>query len=205
MATAASVIASARYDLRDTDSNQYTDAELLDYLNRGLRQLDAVLSTMSSDRVYVEDTSTTLASGDNHVAARDRCLKVRQVWIGTSQLTPKSLNYIYYKRNIIGSTTGRPSYYAQGGENILFERTADQDYSLKIYFDQRTDTLASGTTMPYSDEFNDPLRESIIILAKRRNEYDVNLDAVLYDFFLDATRSIVAKRRYNQKPYYLDF
>ena len=205
MATAASVITSARYDLRDSSSNQYADTELLDYLNRGLRQLDSVLSTMSSDRVFVEDTSKTLSSSDNYVSAPDRCMKVRQLWSGTSELTPKNPDYIYYKRNIVGSTTGQPSYYAQAGENIIFERAADDDYSLKIYFDQRTDTLSSGTTMPYSDELNDPLRESIVILAKRRNEYDVNLDAVLYDFFLDAARSIVVKRRYNKKPYYLGF
>jgi len=203
VATVASVLTSARYDLRDTNT-KYADAELVAYANRGLVQLDAVLSSINSD--WVDTTAAvTLASGASSATAPTRCLRLRQVWYDTTQLIPAPLSTIRYKQQVYSDSTGQPTYYALNGSNIQFDIVSDAAYALTAMFDQRSADLTSGGNMPYGDEFNEPLRESIVIMAKRRDEFDVNLDAILYDFFMSAATQKAMARIYVPKPYYLGF
>ena len=204
MATVASIITSGRYDLRDTNSFTYTDEECLDYLNRSLGVLDGILSEIHSDLVYQEDTSITLSSGNKYASRPTRCITIRDLWIGSNLLYKKDIDYIFYKRQHI-SGTGQPYYYAEQGTNIIFEREADTNYSLEIYFDQESSALTSGGDMPHSDIFNEALREGMVILAKRRNEYDLNIDAVLHDHFLDAALKKAFRRQLKPKYYKLGF
>ena len=94
MATINTVIANARYDLRDTGSTLYTDAELYLYADRALRQLDSALSAMGSDWVYNE-ASLSLSSGDSSVSGPSSCLVIKDAWISTTQLYKKSLPTMY--------------------------------------------------------------------------------------------------------------
>ena len=203
-ATVASVITSMRYDLRDGSTLQYVDLELVEYLNRALRVLDATLSGLKSGWVSNEDTATKLLITENSSTKSTAAIVVREVWIGSDQLEKKDHDVIYYKRQFI-SDTGQPDYFAEEGTNLIFERTADQEYDLEIYYDKRATALTAVGNMPYDDEFNDPLREAAIILAKRRNEYDVNLDAVLHDFFMGAALKKEMIRKFKPRRYRLGF
>jgi hypothetical protein len=195
MTTPSTLITSARYDLRDTSEAEYSDAELLEYLNRAIFQLDYALSGLGSDLVMAEDTTTTLAEDDDSVAVPANTIVVTDVWIDTDQLTvlnpPASL---YYERKF--STEGQPLYWCQIGSNIEFERDADDDYDLTIYYDKATGTLASDGTLPYADQFNNALRQAIIIQAKHRNEQDSDMDGALMKFFSQEVMEKSIMRRY---------
>jgi hypothetical protein len=204
MATAAEVITSARFDLRDSSSTQYTDAELLDYLNRALVQLYASLGSVHSDWVYTEDTSKTLATGDNSVTTPTDIGAVLSLWIGSDEILKKDTPYIYYKRRYI-TATGQPYYFAHKDSTFIFERAADADYSLAIYYNKKRTVLGSGDTMPFDDDFNQPVRQAIVLIAKNRNEYDVAGDGALFDFFLDAAFTYVISRNRTPKRYKLGF
>jgi len=206
MSTVASVITSGRYDLRDTDSTryEYPDAELLDYLNRSLVQLDAALSSLGSDWVQAEDTGTTLADGGESVSRPTRCIAVREVWIDDDELVKKDPSFIYYKRKFIDDE-GQPDYFAEQGTNIIFEREADDDYALTIYYDQYSAALTALGDMPYDGQFDQPMRQAMVMIAKARNEYDVNLDAQLFDFFMSSAAAKAMKKTFRKKPYYLGF
>jgi hypothetical protein len=202
--TVANILTSMGYDLRDASSLQYPSAERLEYLNRALRALDAFLSSLKSGWVSDEDTSVTLSQAANSATKPTGTIVVREVWIGSDQLYKKDHDVIYYKRQFI-SGTGQPDYFAEEGTSLIFERTADQDYTLEIYRDQRATALTAVGNMPYDDEFNDPLREAAVILAKRRNEHDVNLDALLHDFFMQAAITKEMRRKFKPKRYRLGF
>lgn len=204
MALASAIITSARYDLRDPNLSQYSDAELLDYLNRGLVQLDGVLSSINSDWINAT-AAVTLATASSSATAPTRCLAILQLWYSTTQWTRRTLDAIRYEQRINYGTTGRPSYYCLQGETIQFDITSDAEYALTAIYNQYSATLTAASTMPYSSHFDQPLRESIVIQAKRREEYDVNLDAVLYDFFMDYALNKAMKRKFAKKAYYLDF
>lgn len=201
MATINDIIAEARYDLRDTDSTLYTDAELLYYGNRGLKQLDNVLSARNSDWVFNED-SLTLVSGNNYVASPSRSMVVRDAWISSTQLSKKSPAYIYRERKFI-SATGQPYHFAEVGTNLQFERTADEDYTVKVYYDKRA--LLSAGDMPYDGEFNDPIREMIVILAHKRQEEDVLTDTQIFNYFMEQVGGNILRRQNVARSNKLDF
>lgn len=194
MATTDSIITEARYDLRDVNSTLYTDAELYYYANRGLVQLDNVLSALNSDWVYNEDSST-LASGRNYLAVPTRCIAVRSVWISSDELEKVSPEYIYGERKYI-TATGQPYYFAQVGSNLQFERTTDASYTVKQYYDLRATPLVSGASMPYNDEFNSAIREMIVILGHKRNENNVFPDTEVYNFFYGKLIGNVIRRNH---------
>ena len=202
--TVANIIIAGRYDLRDTNSIQYVDAELLGYLNRALVQLDGALSALHSDWVLTEDTATTLLAAGNSVTTPTRCVRVRKVWISSDQIEKKLPGYIYDKRKFI-TATGQPVYFAHNATSLIFETTADADYDLTIYYDIRSSALTVGGNMPYDDEFNEPLKQAMILLAKNRQEQSPGIDAQLFDFFARVAIGKVIGRRVMPKRYRLGF
>jgi len=57
--TAASLISAIRYDLRDPTATQWTDAELLAYLNRGLEMVHHLMVDHRSEMIVSETVSAT--------------------------------------------------------------------------------------------------------------------------------------------------
>jgi hypothetical protein len=194
MATIDTVISNARYDLRDTNSTLYTDAELYLYANRALIQLDNVLSAYNSDWIFNE-TSDTLSIVNNYLAAPTGCMVVRSMWIGTKELQKKSTTEIYRLRKYI-SSSHEPLYFAHQGANILFECVPDSADTIKIWYDKRATALSTGNDMPYNDEFNGIIREMIILLADKRNENEPMADSEIYNFFQDKAIGNVFRRNH---------
>ena len=203
MATINTVITEARYDLRDVNSELYTDTELYYYANRALKNLDDVLSALHSDWVYTE-TDLTLSSGDNYVAAPTGCIVVRSAWISSTELVKVLPELIYQKRKYI-SATGEPYFFAENGANLIFEYTADDDYTVKTYADIRATALVSGGSMPYNDEFNSLIREMVVTLAHKRNEVNVFPDTEIYNFFYTKMIGNVIRRNHTPARTVLDF
>ena len=199
----ADIITAGRYDLRDASSLQYTDAELLEYLNRALRQLENALSRNKSDWLWTEDLTIDLDEDANYASAPSRCLVVREVWIDSDQIEKKTHDYVNYRRQF--NSAGKPTYWAHVGTSINFDRDADQAYDLKVYFDQRSAALTTSGNMPYGDEFNDALRQMMVFCAKNRQEYAIDLDAQMYNFFLASAMDNVARKKHPRRRYKLDF
>lgn len=204
MALASTIITSARYDLRDTGSTEYSNAELLDYLNRAQVQLYSVLHSLHSDWVHASDTSTTLLEDGNSVSVPTDFSTVRSVWIDTDMLSKKDVDFIYYKRKHI-TGAAKPVFYATEAQTFIFEHTADQDYDLTIYYNKDSTALESSGTMPFNSKFDQPLRQMIVLQAKSRNEYDIMGDAAIYDFLMDAALGNVISRNRQPKGYRLNF
>jgi len=203
MPTIDSIIAEARYDLRDTNSSLYTDAELLAYANRALVQLDNVLSVLHSDWVYNE-YETTLSTSNNYIDAPDNCILLRSAWIGTSELKKVTPERLYELRKYVSSSY-QPQYFALKGTQILFECVPDDTYTIKVYYDKRHDPLSLGDNMPYNDEFNGAIREVIIMLADKRNENEPASDAEIYNWFADKLFANALRRKFTYKRRRLDF
>lgn len=95
MATAQSVINSARYDLIDFVDGvgvgiEFDDTELLNYLNRMIGLMDSALSSLNSDLVLgIDDTFTTTANLDYVTVSTlnsGNWLRIRRVWLDNRDL-----------------------------------------------------------------------------------------------------------------------
>lgn len=206
MASVATILTNIRWQLRDSDASLYDDdSELLLYLNTAVNQLDSILSQINSDRVLTNST-LSLGSAANYVAAPTGCIVGRHAWIDTDFLQKVDPDYIMVRRKNLDTSTGQPMYWAHQGANIIFDYTTDQAYSVDFYYDVATTALtASGTTMPYSDVYNDMLIMGTVILAKSPREYTLNAEGVLHDFFMENAMKLEIKRRHSPKRYVVGF
>jgi hypothetical protein len=206
--TVLNLIGKLRYDLRDTvPEYTYSDAELIEYLNRAVLNLDYELSRVNSDLV-AKSSDVTLSSSDTSVDLPTGCILVRDAWIGTAQLNALTpYNQLQYDRQR-QSTTGQPTYYCQAGNKVEFNKTADQDYTVKLFYDVRTYTsvnpnisldLVSSDTMPYNDIYNNAIKQAIVLQAKSRNEMS-GIEGAMMQIFSSSVRSREAIKR-NLPPF----
>ena len=174
MATVAQFITSARYDLRDYQTGlEFDSEELLEYINRMKDVLDNTLCSMNSS--YVHGTATlTLSTAANSIDLSANLNSgdydtVRAVWIGSDEKEKISSDMMYYKRQFI-SDTREPDFWAMEGIYMIFDSTADADYSVEVSYNKTTPTLALTDNMPYADKFNQIFRELLVMHAKAKKE-----------------------------------
>lgn len=213
MTTIADLETIVQYDLGDTGLTQFpqttgSSPELVAYFNRAIRLLDLELANVESDFTLNEagTTGTDLAAAANYIAVPTGTINVRDIWNGTTRLTKKPLNWIYYWRNSSPDDEGPPYYWAIKGATIQFERAADDDYAtIVVYYDKFTGTLAKTGTVPYADYFNDVICQAVVMFAKNRNEQPVQIDAIVSGIFHEAVMGHVFSRADELPPYRLDF
>ena len=158
----------------------------------GLLSVSAVTETLITvNEDVIVDEGAANASGTIFAMKNDEVVK-------------KSTDYVLYRRKQ-ASETGRPYYWAHEGTNIIFDKKADQAYGLFIHFNQKTDTLAVGTTMPYNGEFDTALREGMVFLAKHRNDDADSISAALERMFKTTVMRQAVRRNYIPRRYQLDF
>lgn len=196
MATVQTVIDNAKYKLRSVNSTPYTDAELLSYLNNdGIFNLDLILAANKSDLSLTKDTSLTLSNGNDSVTLPSTFLDIEALWIDTTELEKRSLQYIYEKLQE-SSTSNQPWAYALAGTSLMFNCLADQDYSLTLFYYTKHADLSLTDSMPYDDLFNNTLAQLIVLIAKTRNEVNSLPESAIYDHLRDAVMSNVISRRH---------
>jgi len=100
---------------------------------------------------------------------------------------------------------GKPMYWSHEATNILFDYIADQDYGIAIHYNGKSSALTTSSSMPYGDEFNEELRQAVLLMAENRNEKISDATALLYDFFRRAASTKAIRRNYIPKRYRLDF
>lgn len=203
MATAQSVIDSARYDLEDFGQQKWTDTQLLNLLNRMVGVLDSALISLDSDFTKTSG-SVTLLSGNNTVAVPTTTTDtIFQVWYGTVLLLKEPLEVVMhrYQINNSSSSTARPSFWAHNNNNIYFNIEADTNYALTVYYHQRSAALLVGSSMPYSDRFNEILRESIVSAAHKAKDDNISrVDNAYYNLFKqNAVRYVISRNTIRKK------
>ena len=213
MALVQTLITSARYDLRDYGKGLIFDnAELLDYLNRMVGIMDSTLASLDSDLVEAQsDGDVTLAedakyadiSSDLNSGLWD---SIKDVWIDTDKLTQLSVDKMRVKRIWNSSTSGQPNYWALSETNLLFEYDADDDYSLDIYYNKKTDTLTLTDSMPYNSIFDETFRELLVGNAKAKKEGRISQSDGFYsELFRRRAMQENLRRNHVPKPYSKDF
>lgn len=203
MTTVAQTIISARYDLKDENSTQYGDDLLLDFFNRGLRQLEKFLASVHSDWLFASE-DLTLSEDDSSVSLPSDFLLPKEMWIGTSKVHKTDWNSIKYTQRM-NSNAGQPTRYALQGTTAIFDYAADDDYTVECLYYKKVSDLASTEAMPFNGVFDDPLRQATILIAKNKDEYDVSGDAALHDFFMGECVANAHIRTYTPKRARLNF
>ena len=205
--TVQTVLDAAKYDLRDYGAKEFDSKQMIHYLNRVIALLDRELIGLNSDQTLTENT-VTLDSGDDVVEVPTAyTVNIRQIWNSDEEmLTKQSAMWIYERRMHRDGDTAEPNYWTHIQNNIEFEVEADDDYDFVVYHDD-TSTILTATTdsMPYSNVYNEYLREAIVMMARsRKDKKFIQTDAAYSQIFREIVQQDMINRNFVPK-HVLDF
>ena len=211
MATAQTIIDSARYDLVDYVDGvgvgiQFDDAELLNYLNRMVGLMDSSLSALQSDLVEAKeegiDTVASSASVDISGLNSGLWTRLRSVWIGSTRLEQVSLNYMRYT-SMFRSNDARPTIWALSNNLILFPTGCDSAHTdFVIYYDKKTAELTLSDSLPYSGIFDEFFREMMVMAVRtKRMGQPAKADQLYSAMFRQRAMTEEIQRGFIPKPY----
>ena len=211
----SSIITKALYKLRDPNGYNYNKdgayAEMLGYVNECNELIYEILTDEFSELVGGgTGTITTVAGTQSYDLSSnsmgDFWLPKRlkndtyAVWISEyepMQMCTEMDTYEAINANE-GSSTSRsmPERFCIIGDYLWFEEVPDDAYTVNLrYFPNFVAASAVTAAMPYKNLFNNEVIQGVVLLAKHRNELNVQVDAVLKDIFYDRAMRIMRKRR----------
>jgi hypothetical protein len=210
MTTVAELIADTRYDLRDYNTGlEFSDEELIIFINRMVRLIDTSLMALNSDLLR-DSANLTLTSGLdelNLISDLNTGLWVSldRIWNGTTLINRLTLDGLFYAKQT-GLTSGLPNYWALQNRKVLFDREADQDYTLTVWYWGKTGTLVSTDDIPYYGLLDDWLREMLVVYSRgRKNDNPGRTNMLFQEFAKRQAHEIHITRSTMHKPYIIDF
>jgi len=200
MSTVADILTSVRYDLKDTagvnfefTSSGEENGELIDYLNRGLGHLAALLQQYGSDLVKKAGTITITAGvregtlptdfvrfayegrnetgytskiGEHRPLAR---IQGETAWLKEITLA-EALEYL-------STSTGKPTKVCLLNNQALFLPYADAAYTADVFYYYNPAKLTiSASVIPFSGIFDQVLQQFVVTLALNRDEYNAQFE-----------------------------
>ena len=205
--TAGEIIAGVRYQLRDQNSKQYTDDELLTFLNDWSAAVYKALVYDQSEIVRTgSGTITTVAGTETYslsavgVAMGDFWAPHR-VWIAGYEpldLGEEDDRYDYEQTD--GTFTRRQpeSFYIAAG-SMGFVPVPDAIYTVRVkYYPEFVPLTSVASTMPYRNLFNQQIAYGVQLTAKARQMQNAAIETSIMQLHADIAHKIVSLRSKNQ-------
>jgi hypothetical protein len=221
--TISDFIDQINYDLRNTKSVEFTDAEMLIHINRMFEMIYYILFDMNSELILSSgSTVSTVAGTETYALSSDFAANISDLWApyrlegdnyreghcavyitDSSSVIYEPLEMVEYAERysylIAGSTSRtRPVSFYIDGDNIGLLPVPDAVYTLTIdkYFPNFTPASAASENMPYKNIFNQAIGNGVKLLAKNRNDDSIAVETELMKIFTDAAKRIVKYRRH---------
>lgn len=200
MAIVNTIITECRYALIDTEKTQFSDTELINYLNECCDIVHQTLVDMKSELVRTGTTTITTASGTERYTLPDDLWRTHKVWADGEdpmEECEEGDRYQYVKSEEDGDTSARttPDSYYLEGDNIGLLPYSDSIYNINIIYYPAYSELVLTDTMLYKGFFNSQIRQGIILLAKNRNELGSPVEGVLMDIYQNRALALTRSRR----------
>lgn len=155
-----------RYQINDVDKVEYSDTELIGYVNEGLRFISNELIRLSSPLLLKK---TTLELTDGEADLPSDFIKEEAVLNSQGQALksyPPSYPIDQYGYKILG--------------NKLYSNNTSVDL---IYYASYSSVSTLDSILPIPDYMVSLLREIVIFLALNRNEFSLNVEQELFKLF----------------------
>lgn len=204
------------YELRNSDQEQWEAAETLEYVNKWLEMIHAILLEHESELVCTGTGEITLVAGTDEYSLSSNDMgdlvyipggetsdtsRVRLEGLQALTLGRRSdrMAHLIEKDNGTTSYSQPSEYYIHAGNICVlpFPDSASTAYALKIedYAVDYTTITAVTETVPYYNIFNNVLVEGVKIIAKNRESDGSAVDSALMELFQDRAMSILRKRQ----------
>ena len=167
MATAVStLLTNVRYKIIDPNSSNFTDAELLIYLNEADRTVRNLITLHAPDLIEIEETGT--ADSDNYtVTLTNMATTVNNVTLDGKTIPAIKRDHIYDLDD-----TGKPRGYLMTGFNTLrfYPIPSNDSYTYAVRYIPNYENLDADDDSRYPQMFDDLLTEFVTIRCIARDE-----------------------------------
>ena len=189
------LITSIRYQLHDTDSNNFTGAELLDYINRGYRLIWSQLIKKKSDLVKKVNAQTLSIGTENYALPADFLnVSFLQIEGEEDPLAAVDISTIemYHARN--GSAQGTPTVYALYNGYFYLRPIPDSAYTLNEYYFYKITDLDSSDDTPFNSVADEALIAFTVGMALNRDQRDVSRNDKVVSALLGLADNLFQRR-----------
>ena len=195
--TPQDIITTARYTLNDVDSTGYrqTDAELLDYVNGGMREISALRPDLFS---FVGDYTCVVSSAEQQVTFADaqEVLKVLCIH-GGAALTPFDMSTMDsfrpgWRTDTAGAATSWSKHPVDPLRFFIYPKAPATAQTLDLLYVRVPTTLAIGDTISEIPASLTPALSWYVVAAAsaKDDEYaNSGRATALHQRFLDAVRT----------------
>jgi hypothetical protein len=154
MATVATLLKGVKYDLRNYGEMDFDEDMMIHYLNRTINILDQRLVQFNSDQTQAIAVTASV-KGKDIISAPDRCLEVREVWVGQDRKQNVDQSELYYRQQfkkyvrVEGEAiTSGEAYKIIARSTLDFTTVGAADSNAGTYFVADDDgTLGSGDSV----------------------------------------------------------
>ena len=186
--TVDEIITAARYRLNDNSAVEYSNNELMEYVNTAQQFINKFL--MERDSGLIKDVVTLDTSSGSHALPSD-FMAICYV--------KDSNGYLVRHRDPAsadGTTEYFPGLYQWSSSGYYYIHGTDIYSNLDsielCYYKMLDDNTATTDTIPLPDFFRNLLLEMVLIIAFNRNEFAVNIEELLMQQFSKAIISLIA-------------
>lgn len=171
--TVANMITDIQYELKDTQGTNYTDAELMAYINQGVRWVMREISRVWPDYWFVS-TETSLAT--SNIVADTANYDLPSDHYQTLMVTTTDSDGDTTVRDRLTLERAQDSdadgYYEYNDDLYLCPTpSANVANGLNIYYISVPDEVTQDSdTVPLSDHFEDLVRGYVVVKCKARQE-----------------------------------
>lgn len=202
------MITDLRYELRDTVTTyQYADAELTSYINKVSEIIHMMLIDAESEIVRTGTGTITTVAGTQSYDLDDNSMGdlwvPHRVWVDEYEPMTMCEEWELFdginaeERSETGHRSLPEKYYLED-DDIWFREVPDDAYTVRLKYYPNYTLVTTTDACPFRHIFNQDIIEGVKILAKNRNEMDVQVDAVLKDYFEGISRKIMKRRQYKK-------
>lgn len=179
------LITEIRYELGDNSANNWSDNELLAYINEAYRYFYNVAS-MISPQTISKTVSLVLTTGTSSISLPSDYWGLVSLIIpevSSSPLLAVNQTDMEYPQN-----TGYPTQYYIDSTNINFNAIADKDYNVVFNYIPDVSVLSLSDTIPIKSVYLSFLKFYVLIRVWNRNEATVNVERI---FFMNYGRMLI--------------
>jgi hypothetical protein len=213
MTTASALNTQLSYELRN-DSGEFPAAELLAYQNRVCEMLHTVLVRRQSEIVCTGTGDFTTVAGtqyydltDSGIADVSDLWVPYKVWVDEYPPMDKcSLEDLFdsineEEKDNTGHRT-RPLSYCMKGDVMWFKEVPDDAYTVRFWYFPSYSAIATvDAAVPHSGMFDQAIIESVLLIARNRDEQNYELEAQLMNILEDAAHNMLGLRGSIEKQF----
>lgn len=168
------IITRIRSSTHDKQVTGYRDADLLGYINDGVRLMRRIILGIRPELLMADPVTGTLKAGETDIKMEKMISKVIEVKAGGRKLLPlPAANVI-----IDDDRTGEPdSFYIVGWKTVRVYPIPEKDTDYSITFIGDMELLDYDGASPFSTEIDDFLVEYAITRSGISNEFDVSQES----------------------------